>query len=102
GAFGISRIADKPNLLTRSNARAVLDGVCSPLDALSAVVVAHRQVVVQMDVLVHRAALPVQVEHAAGAGRGRPVLQPPGLGGNRRRLLRGQDVIALMRTTGTR
>ena len=82
--------------------RAVLHGVGHSLDALPAVVVAHRDVVVQVDVLVHGAALSVEVEHAAGARGRSPVLDASCFRRHGRRLLRGHDVVALMRTAGAR
>src|SRR5256885_14544330 len=71
GAVGVARVADVGNLLPGRDLRSARDGVGSPLDALAAVVVSHREVIVQMDVVVGRPALAVEVEHATGGARGR-------------------------------
>ena len=65
-AVRIAGVADVTDLLPGRHARAVLHRVRNPLDALAAVVVPGCEVVVEMDVVVDRAALPVQVQHAAG------------------------------------
>src|SRR5207253_9170964 len=71
--------------------------VGGPGDALAAVVVPPREVVVQVDVVVGRAARAVEVEHATG-GRGvRPELDLARLGREGERALRGHYVDALMR-----
>src|SRR4029450_13116957 len=62
------------------------------------VVVPVREVVVQVDVVVGRAALAVEVEHAAGPARARVEADPPGLGGERERVPRREDVDALVRS----
>ena len=83
-AVRVARVADVSHLLARGDAGTVLDGVRRSADALAAVVVARRQVVVEVDVVVRRAALSVEVEHAAGSRRGRPVLHLAGFSGDRR------------------
>src|SRR6266567_3741686 len=54
-----------------------------------------------MDVQVRRLAVAVEVKQAARRRRRGPVLHLPGLGRYGRRLLRGHDVVALMRPAGT-
>ena len=68
----------------------------------SPVVVAVRQVVVQMDVQVRRPAPPVEVEHAAGARR--PLVEPDlaGLGGECERAPWSEDVDSLVGSLGPR
>src|SRR5207245_166043 len=65
-------------------------------DARATVVVLHRQVVVQMDVEIRRAAGAVEVEHAAGARGRRPELDRSRLDRDDRRLLDGHQIAALM------
>src|SRR2546427_3510906 len=72
-AVRVARVTDVSDLLAGRDARAVLDRVRPALDAFAAVVVSHRPVVVQMDVVVGRAARSVEVEHAARTRGGRPV-----------------------------
>jgi hypothetical protein len=68
---GVARVADVPDVL------ADLDLLAAPeplrerdaRDALAAVVVLHREVVVEVDVEVLRAAVAEEVEHAAPAAR---------------------------------
>ena len=88
----------KPSNWPACDLRAVLQArrIRRPGDALAAVVVAVRQVVVQMDVQVRRAALPVQVEHAAGRRGVRPELDLAGLGRDGERAARGHDVVPLV------
>src|SRR5262245_8661965 len=55
-----------------------------------------------MDVPVVRAAVTVQIEHAAGARGRRPELDLAALDGEHRRLLCRHQVVALMRAAGAR
>ncbi len=68
-AVRIARVAVPRDLLSGRDPGAVRDGERDVLDAAAAVVVTRRQVVVQVDVHVHRPASPVQVEHAAAEAR---------------------------------
>ena len=94
----------KRDRLAGGHARAVFHPGRSsePGDAGAAIVVRGRQVVVQMDVEVRRPAVAVEVEHAAGARGGRPELDRPRLGRDRRRALRRHQVVALVAAPAAR
>ena len=82
-ALGVARVADVADLLAGGHLRAVLDRVGDAELAAALVLGRLGQVVVQVDVEVGRAALAVEVEHAAGARRGRPPLDLARLGRDR-------------------
>ena len=98
-AVRIARVAEVADELSRVHVLAVDEAGCvrDAGDALALVVVTGRQIVVQMDVLVHRPAYAVQVEHAAGAGGRRPELDSSFLDCDDRRALHAQQVVALVR-----
>ena len=100
----VARIADESDRLAREHALPVLEAPRErhALDARPTIVVRHREVVVQVDVHVLRAAVAVQVEHAAGAARAGVKLDAAGLGGERRRLARGHDVFTLVGALASR
>ena len=100
----VARVADESDRLTREHALPVLEASRKrdALNAVPTIVVRHREVVVQVDVEVLRAAVAVQVEHAAGAARARVEADLAGLGGERRRLARGHDVFTLVRALASR
>jgi hypothetical protein len=94
----IARIPDEPDRLARRDAGPTLqtrrEG--DTRSTAAPVVVGHAQVVVEVDVDVRRAAVRVEVEHAARAG-GRDVeLHAPGLGGKRKGFPRRNDVDPLV------
>src|SRR5262245_460640 len=95
-AVRIARVADEADCLAGLDAGTGPEpgGVGGPGNALAPVVVRVAEVIVEMDVLVAGAALAVEVEHAAGTGRGRPELDRARLGGNGDRVPRGEDVVA--------
>ncbi len=101
-AVGVTGVADVGDLLPGLHARAVTHRVRGPLHALAAVVVLERQVVVEMDVVVDRSALAIEIEHAARAARRRPVLDRACLGGDGGRTLRRHQVVALVRAAASR
>ena len=95
----VARVADEPDRLPGLDARAALQALRErdPDLAAAAVVVPVREVVVQVDVVVGRPALAVEVEHAAGpAGAG---VEPDAtrLGRQRERVPGREDVDALVR-----
>jgi hypothetical protein len=94
----VARVADVPDLLTGLHPRPVLEPlrVRDARPARAAVVVPGGEVVVEVDVEVCRPAVAVQVEHAAGSGRGRPERDRPALGGDGGRLSAGEDVVSLV------
>ena len=98
GALGVARVAVVADLLARPDAGAVLEpvGIRDARDARAAIVALRRQVVVEMDVEVCRAARPVEVEHATGPGRGRPELDLSVLGRHRGRAPGREDVVPRM------
>ena len=73
----VARVAVPGDLLAGRHLRAVLDGVRDVELAAAAVLGPLRQVVVEVDIEVCRAALAVEVEHAAGTRRGRATAPGP-------------------------
>ena len=103
-AVRVTRVAHVADDLAGAHLAAVLQPfrVGSPRHALAAVVVPLREVVVEVDVVVGRAARAVEVEHAAGRRRVGPELDLPGLGGEGERALRRHHVDALMGPSAAR
>ena len=101
-AVRIARVTEVADHLAGLHVRSALQPACirHTRHARPTVVVLHRQVVVQMDVLVHRSAVAIEIEHAAGAGRGRPERDLAALDRDDRRLLHTHQVVALMRAAG--
>ena len=99
----VAGVPDEADRLAGRDLRAVLQPRCvrRSRNALTTVVVVPREVVVQVDVVVGRAARPVEVEHAAGRRRGRPELDLACLRRERQRSLGGEDVDALVRPAGS-
>ena len=95
GALGVAGVAVVADLLARLDPGPVLEPVRvgDAGHALAAVVALRREVVVEVDVEVGRAARAVEVEHAAGAGRGRPELDLAVLGRDGGRAPGRQDVV---------
>ena len=95
----VTRVADEPDRLAGHHLRAVLEAlrVGGPGDALAAVVVLRGQVVVEVDVVVVRAARAVEIEHAAGARGALPELDLARLDGEREAPLGRHDVDPLVR-----
>src|SRR5204863_3027063 len=93
-----ARVADEADRLTRLDAVAALQAVRvrDAGDALAAVVIREREVVVEVDVEVRRPAGAVEVEHAAGPRRGRPELDRARLDRDRERPLRREEVVPLV------
>ena len=103
-ALGIAGVAVIRDLLARLDSGTALETVCvsDTRHAGAPVVTLRRQIVVEMDVEVRRAARAVEVEHAAGAGRRRPELDLPILGSDRGRPPGRQDVVAGVPPLATR
>jgi hypothetical protein len=100
----VARVADEADRLPRLDPGAVdeVGRVGGAGHARALVVVARAEVVVEVDVEVGRAAVAVQVEHAAGVRGGRPELDRAGLGGEGERLPRRHDVVPLVPAAGAR
>src|SRR5436190_1997404 len=94
-AVRIAGVADVADQLARGDAISIAEpgGVGDARHARAAVVVAGGQVVVQVDVLVGRAAAPVQVEHAARTRRARPEDDASRLDRDDRRVTLSEDVV---------
>jgi hypothetical protein len=82
--LGVARVPAPGDLLAGRDLRAVRHRVRDARLAPALVLGGRGHVVVEMDIEVRRAALAVEVEHAAGAPGGRPPLDRPGLGGDDR------------------
>ena len=95
----VARVADEPDRLPGLDARAALQALCErdPDLAAATVVVPVREVVVQVDVVVGRPALAVEVEHAAGPARAGVEPDATRLGRQRERVPGREDVDALVR-----
>ena len=100
----VAGVADVGDHLSRRDLGAALQPlrVGDAGDARPLVVVRVGQVVVEMDVEVLGAALAVEVEHAAGARRGRVELDRAGLGGEDKGAARRQHVVPLVRALAAR
>ncbi len=103
-AVRVARVAVEGDHLAGSDLRAVLEPlrIGDAGNALALIVVAVGEIVVEVDVEVLRAALAVQVEHAAGARGRRVELHRPGLGGEDERAARRHDVVPLVAALPTR
>ena len=96
--LGVAGVAVVGDLLPGLDLGAVLEPVHvgDARDTGALVVALRGEVVVEMDVEIRRAALAVEVEHAAGAGGRRPELDLPVLRRNCRRAPGREDVVPLV------